>query len=428
MTGQLGDGTKDPRNAPVHVLGGQDGVVDVAAADSHTCALSAGGGVQCWGWNGEGELGDGTGVSGVTPVDVLGLQTGVTDVESGELHSCAVKEDRHVVCWGANWAGQLGDGTTEDRLAPVAVEDIQDAVTLAGGETDLSCVLRQSGAVYCWGSNFNGQLGAGLPDSYKTAPVAVVGLTNGVRSISAGGNHACAVKENGHVVCWGRNSNGQLGDGTFNLSNTPVEVDGITNAESVAAGGGHTCIVTTGGAAKCWGLNTQGQLGDGSTDQSSEPVQVSGLSSGVAQLTAGAAHTCALLDDGTVKCWGWNSSGELGNGTNDQSLHPVDVELLPPPAGPTPTATAAAGLKQGDVDCSGSVTSVDSLKQLRYVAQLSVQQNEPCPDIGTDVASFFGDVDCSGGVTSVDALKVLRYVALLSVSQTEPCADIGEGM
>ena len=382
--------------------------------------------MQCWGWNGEGELGDGTGVSSAMPVNVLGLQSGVTDVESGELHSCAVMEGGEVKCWGANWAGQLGDGTTEDRLAPVAVVDLQDALALAGGETDITCVLRKSGAVYCWGSNHNGQLGAGLPDNFKATPVAVVGLSNGVRSISAGGNHACAVKENRHVVCWGRNSAGQLGDGTFNLSNTPVEVTGITNAESVAAGFDHTCVVTTGGAAKCWGLNGQGQLGDGSTTQRSAPVQVSGLGSGVAQLTAGAAHTCALLDNGAVKCWGWNSSGELGNGTNDQSLHPVDVELLPPPGDPSPTATPGDGLKQGDVDCNGHVTSVDSLKQLRHVAQLAVSQNEPCPDIGTEVASFFGDVDCSGSVTSVDALKVLRYVAQLSVAQMEPCPDIGE--
>jgi len=189
-----------------------------------------------------------------------------------------------------------------------------------------TCALTIAGGVKCWGDNFNGELGDGTYTNRST-PVDVSGLTTGVTAITAGGGNTCALTTAGAVKCWGYNSNGQLGDGTTADRLTPVDVFALkSGVTSISAGTFRsTCAVTAEGAAKCWGYNGFGELGDGTTTDRLTPVAVSGLEVGVADISAAGIHTCALTTAGAVKCWGYNSRGELGDGTTTQRLAPVAV-------------------------------------------------------------------------------------------------------
>ncbi len=194
-----------------------------------------------------------------------------------------------------------------------------------------TCALTDTGGVKCWGRNEYGQLGDGTTSAIS-APVSVNGLSSGVTALAAGYSHTCALTDTGGVKCWGNNGTGQLGDGTTTNRHTPVDVSGLSSGvAALTAGGNHTCALTSLGAVKCWGSNGYGELGDGTNIDQHTPVDVSGLSSGVAALGVGPAtsgHTCALTDSGGVKCWGLNNYGQLGNGTTTWSSVPVNVSGL----------------------------------------------------------------------------------------------------
>jgi alpha-tubulin suppressor-like RCC1 family protein len=338
--GEVGNGTDTAIiRSPVDVVGLASGVRAIAGGIYHTCALTSGGGAKCWGMNSDGQLGNGPRPrsTGRTPVDVAGLASGVSAITTGPAHTCALTSGGGVKCWGDNGEGQLGNGsTTTPSATPVNVAGLTSGVKaisagggLGGGHT---CALTSGGGVKCWGYNFAGQLGNGstTPIIIRT-PVNVAGLTSGVTAITAGGAHTCALTSGGGVKCWGSNSRGQLGNGSRPGSYilTPVDVVGLTSGVSaITAGGNHTCVLTSGGGAKCWGWNDTGQLGNGSTTDSNTPVDVAGLTSGVSAITAGGNHTCVLTSGGGVKCWGLNKFGQLGNGsTTDSSSTPVDVLL-----------------------------------------------------------------------------------------------------
>ncbi len=325
--GQLGNGTTSNSNVPVDVLGLTSGVSAIVAAFGHTCALTSGGGVKCWGYNRFGQLGSGTTTTSSVPVDVAGLASGVTAIAAGAYHSCALTSGGGVKCWGWNSLGQLGNGSTTDSLTPVDVAGLASGVTAIATGAYHSCALTSGGGVNCWGNNLVGQLGNGtILDSLT--PVDASGLTSGISAIAAGHTHTCALTSGRGATCWGYNSYGKLGNGSTIRSPIPVDVSGLTSGViAIAAGGYHTCAVTSGGGVKCWGYNGYGRLGNGTTINSSVTVDVAGLASGVRGIAAGLAHTCALTSGGGVKCWGWNSSGQLGTGRSTNSRVPVDVDF-----------------------------------------------------------------------------------------------------
>ncbi|MGB8215420.1 MAG: hypothetical protein WCE68_17860 [Anaerolineales bacterium] len=328
--GQLGDGKTADRHTPVNVNGLAGGVSAIAAGGNHTCALTTSGGVKCWGYNGYGQLGDGTTTDRHTPVNVVGLASGVSAISAGGNHTCALTTGGGVKCWGYNGYGQLGDGTTTNRHTPVNVIGLTGGVSAIAAGGDHTCALTTGGAVQCWGWNHLGQLGDGTTTNRHT-PVNVAGLTGGVSTIAAGADHTCALTTEGGVKCWGYNGYGQLGDGTTTDRHTPVNVAGlISGVSAIVAGGDHTCALTTGGAVQCWGRNHSGQLGDGTTTNRHRPVNGLGLSGGVSAIAAGGDHTCALTTEGYVKCWGYNNSGQVGDGTTTNRRTPVYVVGMKP--------------------------------------------------------------------------------------------------
>ncbi len=326
--GQLGNGTTTNSSVPVGVVGLGSGVVAVSTGWSYSCAVTTTGAVKCWGDNQYGELGDGTTTSSTVPVAVSGLSSGVaavsTSLNSGMggstgAHSCAVTTAGAVMCWGTNTNGELGDGTTTDSLVPVAVSGLSSTAAQVSVNINFSCAVTTAGAAMCWGGNAVGTLGDGTTTD-SLVPVGVTGLDTGVAAISAGFQFACVVTTTGAAKCWGWNGAGSLGDGTNTDSPVPVDVTGHGTVVAISAGWWRACALTTGGAVKCWGN------GIGSV-----PVGVVGLSSGAATVSTGQNLSCAVTTAGAAKCWGDNNDtdnnkyGQLGDGTTTASSVPVYV-------------------------------------------------------------------------------------------------------
>ncbi len=327
IVGQLGDGSTADRSAPVDVVGLGSGVAALDAGGFSTCALTTAGAVKCWGYNGFGQVGDGSTTDRSAPVDVMSLSGGVAAISVGGSHACALSQAGAVQCWGNNIAGELGDGTTTNRSAPVAVVGLGGGVAALSLGNYHSCALLVSGGVQCWGPNDRGQLGDGSTVN-SPVPIAVSGLGSGVTSIGAGFYHTCALIAGGAMKCWGYNQFGALGDGSTTTRTSPVAVAGLTGATAVSPGGGHTCVLLALGDVKCWGYNFFGQTGNGSTSQSAVPANVAWHTVGVISVGAGAYHSCAVTLGGAARCWGDNDSGQLGDTTTTQRTSAVAVAGL----------------------------------------------------------------------------------------------------
>ena len=326
--------------------------LDVSAGYAHTCAIKSDNSLWCWGYNHDGELGDGSRTSRLTPVKVFGIST-AQKVSAGLFSTCALLNDQSIQCWGANDYGQLGDGSLANSSVPVVVAGITNATAISVGGYH-ACALLPDGSVKCWGYNGAGQLGNGTTND-SVLPVTVSGLTSAL-SISAGAYHSCAVLSDGTAQCWGLNSGGELGNGTDNDSSVPTAVSGVNTATQISAGWTHTCATLGNGTVQCWGSSNYGGIGDGEMHASTlVPVNVSNITTATA-VSCNLDHCCALLSDQTVQCWGENSDGELGDGTTNDSSVPVAVQTI------TPTSailSVSAGLihacarSQGAVSCWG---------------------------------------------------------------------------
>ncbi|MHB1127541.1 MAG: RCC1 domain-containing protein [Bacillota bacterium] len=366
--GELGDNTYTNRTTPVQITGSGGigtitNVVSVAAGDSHSLALKSDGTVWALGYNSNGQLGDTTTTNRPAPVQVSGL-TSIAAVAAGSAHSLALKSDGTVWAWGAGSYGVLGDNAGLSRSSPVQVKGaggsgyLTNVVAIASGGY-ISLALKSDGTVWAWGNNSAGQLGDGTVNN-RLAPVQVSGLTNVVAVAAAsGGSHSVALKSDGTVWTWGYNYYGQLGDGTTTDKYTPVQVKGVggsgylTGVVSVAAGGTHSLALRSDGTIWAWGYNTYGQLGNNSTGSSSTPVQVLDTGgtaplTGIVKISAGTYHSVALKTSGNAVAWGYGAYGQLGFSSNNYSNYAYAVPVYGPlqtaPAAPgTPTVTAGAG-------------------------------------------------------------------------------------
>jgi alpha-tubulin suppressor-like RCC1 family protein len=340
--GRLGDGTADNRLTPAPVIGLAGPVTAIATLERHICALVEGGAVQCWGKNNDGQLGDGTADNSPVPVSVTGLAGPATAVAASDLHTCALIQGGSIQCWGDNTFGKLGDGSTDDSLTPVSVVGLAGAATAIAVTGNASCALIDGGTVRCWG--LANQLGADTSTSSST-PVDVVDLDGPVTAISGGDRHFCALIDDGTVQCWGFNDLRQMGAGAATQPKAkPVSVTGLGGVTVTAIDAGliHTCALIDGGTVRCWGHNGSGALGDGSTTDAGIAVSVIGLSGTVVAVAAGGNDTCAILDSGSLQCWGTNDNGQLGNGGTANSSTPVDVL--------DPTVSRTASLKIDDLN------------------------------------------------------------------------------
>ena len=329
--------------------GGLPGVVAtrIVAGGLHTCALMAEGSVACWGANLYGQVGRGSQVSPTTPVSVA---TKVSSVAAGFHHTCVLNSAGGVNCWGKNDNGQLGDGTKTKRLSPTPVKGLSSGAKAIAAGSQHSCAVTQAGGVKCWGDNADGQLGDGTTTE-RLAPVDVSGLSSGVVAVAAGAGHTCALKQKGSVACWGRNTAGQLGLGTKAVHIKPVDVPGLNSGvKLIAVGGDHSCVLLVGGTVKCWGFNEKGQLGDGTTTERLSPTGIGGLGAGVTALATGYGHTCAANAAGGVLCWGNNSNGQLGDSSQQDRLKPTAV------VGISSGAVLGAGTHSCAIDKAGSAS------------------------------------------------------------------------
>ena len=339
----------------------------VDSGSSHKCVLLAddpetadedeGGTIRCWGSNLRGQLGHGSTNRGVenTPVKALGIETAVA-MSVGFGHTCALladdpetadeDEDGTIRCWGYNLYGQLGDHDLETDIniaivgaaenSPVQVVGIDNAIAISAKNTH-TCAVLEDGTVRCWGYNFYGQLGfepKPIGSEFRTLqvsriPFQIPGITTAI-DVSVGIHHTCAVLEDGRVMCWGRNNHGQLGNGQSGddeESATPVEVSEIGTARAISSWANYNCALLEDGSVSCWGDFPLGQVIEDSTLSSSTPVQISGILTAVA-ISLGEDHGCALQEDQIVWCWGDNSNNQLGYSPQRNSKNAPTTEAF----------------------------------------------------------------------------------------------------
>ena len=371
--GQLGDGSNTDTNAPSTTaidLGTGRTAVAVSSGDQHTCAILDNGELKCWGWDNNGQLGDGggntdTNAPSSTAID-LGTGRTAVAVSPGLLHTCAILDNGDLKCWGSNQKGQLGDGSNTNTNAPSST-----AIDLGTGRTAVAvssgnqhtCAILDNGELKCWGWDNYGQLGDGGGSTDTNAPSSTaidLGTGRTAVAVDAGQHYTCVIKDNGEAKCWGRASHGNLGEwsGTAGPSGTAIDLGTGRTAVAVSAAIYHTCAILDNGDLKCWGRDYSGQLGDGgsNTDISAPSSTAIDLGTGrtAVAVSAAGSHTCAILDNGDLKCWGYDLYGQLGDGgSNTNQGSPVSLSG-------SNTWDSSIGLSSGAGSGSGSGSSSTS--------------------------------------------------------------------
>ncbi len=328
--GQLGDGSRRDRGLPVQVTG----MLTFAALSSggaHTCGITSADATYCWGFNLNGQLGDGSTARRLGPALVTGALT-LAVIEIGGAFSCGAASDSTAHCWGWGEVGQRGDGTrTANAVTPSAVAGGLKLVAVSAG-VHHACGLATDSTAHCWGQNSSGELGIGSQTD-TTRPVPVSGGRK-FTAVTAGFDHTCALESTGDAYCWGNNVIGQLGDTNVTVANQPNPVLGGIKFTMLSAGANHTCGLTLTGAVYCWGNGGTGQLGSlpeqfcatpaGNLGCTRTPALVGGGLS-FATISAGTHHTCGVTVAQVAYCWGWNNNGQLGDGTTRLRVDPAPV-------------------------------------------------------------------------------------------------------
>ena len=326
---------QDSGIAPVSVSG-ELRFTSITAGGTHTCGLTAEGRAYCWGRNDAGQLGDSTVTDRPTPVPVVGSIV-FRMLTAGLKHTCGISTEDEPYCWGANEHGQLGNGGRTNLSVPFRVATELRAITMSAGAHH-TCATQvhweRQGRIVCWGSNSEGQLGD-MSEEDSSTPTATFGVIQYV-SVAAGDGHTCGVTKAGKLFCWGANVRGQLGNGSATESRVPflTRMNRHVTFTKVTAGASHTCALTSSGEAYCWGENKDGQVGNGKGGRVLAPTWLRD-SPAFASLSAGGGATCGVTPEGTASCWGSNAAGQFGAGVGPGST-------IPAPALPGTTWTTLA--------------------------------------------------------------------------------------
>jgi alpha-tubulin suppressor-like RCC1 family protein len=444
--GQLGNGGTTSSSIPTLTssLGAGRTAVALSSGAAHTCAILDNGSVSCWGANYFGQLGNGglsnPGAFTATPTLTSSLGAGRTAValSSGSYHTCAILDNGSVSCWGSGDYGQLGDGRTSDASTPTLTSSLpagRTAVAISSGYSH-TCALLDNGSVSCWGRGDYGQLGGG-GTSDQTTPTHTSSLGTGRTAVAltSGYEHTCAILDNGSVSCWGRGDAGQLGDGGTSNQTTPTLTGSLgigRTAVAISSGPWHTCSILDNGAVACWGYGDYGQLGNGGTSTQRTPTLTGSLGSGrtAVAIVAGDEHTCAILDNGSVTCWGYNNYGQLGNGGTTSSTIPTLTSSL--------GAGRTVSLSERDLDGDGTNMIFQTNLNLDYRERM-LSSGDP----HTCVILDNGSVSCwgynsdgqlgNGGTTSsstptlTSSLGVGRTAVEISSGGYSSCAILDNG-
>ena len=362
VSGKLGDGQVSPSYSvtnhdsflPLRVhgpgnVGYLNSIVAISAGEGHNLALRSDGTAWAWGWNGLGQLGNGTTNDAYTPVQVVGVSN-IVAISGRGYHCLALKSDGTVWGWGWNSSGQVGNGTNNSSvLVPTQVLGLNHPAAISAAYT-ISLALMSNGTVRVWGTDRKGEMGQGTTGVWSYSPIAVPGLSN-VVSVSADFQEPEALKSDGTIWMWGWNNLGQLGIGTATDTNIPMQVLNLTNMIFAGATGDrNNCAIRADHTVWTWGRNYNGQLGIGTADQDQHavPVQVPSFGHGdVVLVQTPDWHSLALESDGTLWSWGANDHGQLGNGTTNDAWSPTPV-LWPDHAVPAASLTRPASRKLTD--------------------------------------------------------------------------------
>ena len=286
----------------------------VSVGAYHSAAITKDGSLYTWGWNGYGQLGDGTKTDKYIPKKIM---DNVKLVSLGDFHSAAITKDGSLYTWGRNNYGQLGNRTTTDSLTPIKIMDNVQSVSLGGYH---SAAITKDGRLYTWGSNAYGQLGNGTAGNLTNhTPIKVM---DNVQSVSLGDRYCAAITKDGSLYTWGENIEGQLGNGTAGYTPNPTPIKVMDNVQSVNLGSYHSAAITKDGSLYTWGDNNEGQLGNGTTTNSLTPIKIM---DNVQSVSFGYYYSAAITKDGSLYTWGDNYGGTLGNGTTTDSLTPIKI-------------------------------------------------------------------------------------------------------
>jgi len=319
FNGQLGNdytghGVSDSKELiPARV--NEDSWTLATVGEAHTCGISALGEMLCWGYNYYGQVGNnesGPDKEVFQPVSIY--PDNPATISAGRNHNCSIDSGNKLYCWGWNNEGQLGNGAKTDMSSPSNIQSTMDWKTVDAGDHH-TCGINSYDDLYCWGWNYRGQLGDTTNDS-RLSPVQI-GIDKW-KSVSAGSEHTCGITANDFLFCWGNNTAGQLGNDTQTDSDFPVKI-GESFWQKVSAGSDHTCAIDTNSGLFCWGNNYHGQLGLGlGVDDYNVPYQVMGQWMDV---SAGNGFTCGITDGYALYCWGVNDFGQLGQNTSPGSIN-----------------------------------------------------------------------------------------------------------